>query len=171
MITFLDAFEAGFHRLLVALAALVAISIGLIAVLISLNLLLIKMEWGSIWWLYEGVEYALYMGAFLGAPWVLQKGAHVRVDVVVSALSPEASARLEVIMDVFGALLCLFLCYYGVRAGVSEFQDGTLPDKDLRIPNWYMMVVYALSFLLLAVEFLLRIRRAGSTEGSTEAGF
>lgn len=171
MITLLDAFEAGFHRLLVALAALVAISIGLIAVLISLNLLLIKMQWGSIWWLYEGVEYALYMGAFLGAPWVLQKGAHVRVDVIVSALSPDASKRLEVIMDVFGALLCLFLCYYGMRAGVSEFQDGTLPDKDLRIPNWYMMVVYALSFLLLAVEFALRIRRAGSTEGSTEAGF
>jgi TRAP-type C4-dicarboxylate transport system permease small subunit len=168
---FLDAFEAGFHGLLVALAALVAMSIGLMAVLISLNMVLIKMEWGSIWWLYEGVEYALYMGAFLGAPWVLQKGAHVRVDVVVSALSPEASARLEVIMDVLGALLCLFLCYYGIRAGVSEFQDGTLPDKDLRIPNWYMMVVYALSFLLLAVEFLLRIRRAGTDADRSETGF
>ena len=167
----LDVFEAGFCRLLVALAALVAMSIGLIAVLISLNMILIKMEWGSIWWLYEGVEYALYAGAFLGAPWVLQKGAHVRVDVVVSVLSPIAAQRLEKFMDGLGALLCLFLCYYGIRAGVSEFQDGTMPDKDLRIANWYMMVVFAVSFLLLAVEFLLRIRRVGTDDDETEVGF
>ena len=55
-----------------------AVSIGLIAVLIPLNLLLIKMQWGSIWWLYEAVEYALYVGVFIGAPWVLRQGAHVR---------------------------------------------------------------------------------------------
>jgi TRAP-type C4-dicarboxylate transport system permease small subunit len=171
MSTLLDAFEAGFHRLLVFLAALVAISIGLIAVLISLNMLLIKMEWGSIWWLYEGVEYALYVGAFLGAPWVLERGAHVRVDVVVSVLSPQAAVRLEKAMDIFGALLCLFLCYYGIRAGISEFQDGTLPDKDLRIPNWYMVSVFAVSFLLLAIEFLLRIRRAGTDSDDAESGF
>ncbi len=167
----LELFEAGFHRLLTWLAALVAISIGLIAILISLNLILIKMQWGSIWWLYEAVEYSLYVGAFLGAPWVLQQGAHVRVDVVVSTLSPQAAVRLERFMDVFGAALCLFLCYWGVQAGISEFEDGTLPDKDLRIANWYMMVVFAVAFFLLAVEFLLRIRRAGSEEEEAEVGF
>jgi len=171
MLKILDDFEAGFNKLLVGLAALVAISLGLIAILISLNMIMTKLEWGSIWWLYEGVEYALYVGAFLGAPWVLQRGAHVRVDVIVSALPPQASTRLEQAMDVLGALLCLFLCFYGIRAGISEFQDGTLPDKNLRIPNWYMMSVFAVSFLLLAVEFLLRIRRAGSEGDDAESGF
>lgn len=172
----INLFEAGFDRLLLFLAALVAGSIGLIAVLIPLNLLLIKMHWGSIWWLYEAVEYALFVGVFIGAPWVLQQGAHVRVDVLISALPKGMAVRLEQILDVAGAVLCLVLCFYGLRAAISEFQDGTLPDKSLRIDNWYMVGVFAFSFLLLAIEFLLRTRRAreivaGQETGATESGF
>ena len=156
----LDLFEVQFNRACVFLAALVAGSIGLIAVLIPLNLFLIKVQWGSIWWLYEAVEYALYFGVFMGAPWVLQQGAHVRVDVVPSALPTEIAARLEQVIDVAAAALCALLCSYGVRAAISEFQDGTLPDKDLRIESGYMVAVFAISFFLLGVEFLLRLRRA-----------
>ena len=59
-----------------------------------------------------------------------------------------------------GLMLCLALCYYGIRAAVGEFQDATLPDKDLRIANWYMLAVFAGSFVLLAIEFAFRLRRA-----------
>ena len=165
----IDVFESGFGRLLAFLAALVAASIGAIAVLIPLNLVLIKMQWGSIWWLYEAVEYALFVGVFSGAPWVLQQGAHVRVDVLIATLPDAPARRLEQFLNVAGALLCLVLCVYGVRAAISEFQDGTLPDKDLRIANWYMLSVFALSFFLLAVEFLLRVRRALDTVASRDS--
>ena len=156
----LDLIEAGFNHVTVFLAALVAASIGLFATLIPLNLFLIKVQWGNIWWLYEAVEYALYVGVFIGAPWVLQQGAHVRVDVLMSVIPKRLAARLERFLDAAGASLCLLLCFYGVRAALSEFADGTLPDKDLRIASWYMMAVFATSFLMLAIEFLLRLRRA-----------
>ena len=55
----IDRFEAGFNHVVLYLAYLVALSIGLIAVLIPLNLFLIKTQLGSIWWLYEGVELSL----------------------------------------------------------------------------------------------------------------
>jgi len=172
----IDTFEVGFNRLLLALAALVAISIGLIAVLIPVNLLLIKMVWGSIWWLYEGVEYTLYVGVFLGAPWVLQQGAHVRVDVLAATLPKSLAAQLERVLNFGGAALCLVLFYYGVRAAMSEYEDGTMPDKVLSIANWYMLSVFAASSLLLAIEFLFRVRRAAEivvTESAEkkEAGF
>jgi TRAP-type C4-dicarboxylate transport system permease small subunit len=172
----LDLFEAGFNRAMVFLAALVALSIGLFAVLIPLNLLLIKLQLGGMWWLYESVEYALYFGVFIGAPWVLQQGAHVRVDVLSSALPKEAAARLEQLVDIAGVSLCLLLCFYGVRVMLWEFEDGTLPDKDLRIETGYMMAVFAASFFLLAIEFLLRLRRAREIaarerSAETEAGF
>lgn len=170
MLRLIDIFDAGYGHLLTFLAALVALSIGLIAVLIALNLVLIKMQWGSIWWLYEAVEYALFVGVFIGAPWVLRQGAHVRVDVLVSALPKAVAARLEQVMDVAGSGLCLILFYYGIRATLSEFEDGTLPDKDLRIANWYMVAVFAGSFLLLAVEFLLRFRRADEIVVAEAAG-
>ena len=157
----IDRFEAGFNRAILYLAYLVALSIGLIAVLIPLNLLLIKTQLGNIWWLYEGVEYTLYFGVFIGAPWVLNQGAHVRVDVLTAGLSRETARKVERVMDIAGAALCALLCFYGSRVTIWEFLDGTMPDKDLRIPTGYMMIIFSASFFLLAVEFLLRFRRAG----------
>ena len=156
----MDAFARRFHQTLWVLAVLVALSIAAITVLIPLNLLLVKMQWGNLWWLHEAVEYLLYVGVFLCAPWVLSQGAHVRVDVLTSALPLRASIKLEQCVAALCATLCTVLCVYGVRMAISEFQDGTLPDKDLRIPTWYMMVVFALSFALLAIEFVLRWWRA-----------
>ena len=164
----IDRFEAGFNRVVLYLAYLVALSIGLIAVLIPLNLFLIKTQLGSIWWLYEGVEYTLYFGVFIGAPWVLNQGAHVRVDVLTAALNTESAQRVERIMDFAGAVLCVLLCFYGSRVTLWEFQDGTLPDKDLRIPTGYMMAIFSTSFFLLAIEFLLRFRRAGQQSGGAD---
>jgi len=164
----IDRFEAGFNRVVLYLAYLVALSIGLFTVLIPLNLFLIRTQLGSIWWLYEGVEYTLYFGVFIGAPWVLNQGAHVRVDVLTAVLNTASAQHVERIMDLAGAVLCVLLCFYGSRVMLWEFQDGTMPDKDLRIPTGYMMVIFSASFFLLAVEFLLRFRRAGHQSDETD---
>ncbi len=160
MTSLLDAIENGFNWLLYLLILLVAISIGVITILIPLNLLLVKMQWGSLWWLNEAVEYPLYGGVFLGAPWVLQQGAHVRVDVISSVLPKPVAVHLERMIDLVGAGLCAVLCYYGTRAMLLEYEDGTLPDKGLRIANWIVLAVFCFSFALLFIEFLFRMRRA-----------
>jgi TRAP-type C4-dicarboxylate transport system permease small subunit len=173
---YLNRIETGFNWLTLALAVLVAISIGLITLLIPLNLALINLDLGGIWWLYEAVEYALYVGVFIAAPWVLHQGSHVRVDVLVSALPVKAGRQLDQFVNLVGVALCVTLMIYGLRATLSEFVDGTLPDKDLRIANWYMIGIFAVAFLLLAMEFLFRFLRAIRTgeedDGSAvRAGF
>ena len=37
-------------------------------------------------WTVEVCEYILFILAFLGAPWLLKKGGHVSVDIVVERL-------------------------------------------------------------------------------------
>ena len=172
----LDTFEFYFFKLTAFFAALVAISIGLMALLIPLNLFIIKAHIGSMWWLNGAIEYALFFGVFAGAPWVLQQGAHVRVDVLTSSLSHEAGLVLDNIINLIGACLCVVLCFYGTRAGITEFIDQTLPDKDLRIPNWIIVVFFAFSFLMLTIEFLLRFRKnrfkpIGLSEKKSDVGF
>ncbi len=136
---------------------------------------IIKLNIGSMWWLNGSIEYALYFGVFGGATWVLQQGAHVRVDVVTASLSAEAGKQLDFFINIFGAALCVFLCIYGARAGVMEFIDGTIPDKDLRVPNWIVVSFFSFSFAMLAIEFLFRMRtnRVLSTKSdkSSEVGF
>ena len=173
MSSFFDRFQAVFEQVNRIVAALVALSIGLFALLIPLDLFLRKIGWGNLPWLHEGAEYGLYVGVFLSAAWVLNKGAHVRVDIVIASLPDRVALRLEKLLDIAGALLCAILCYFGLSGMIGEYALGTLPDKDLRIPNWYMLLVFGLSFALLTVEFLLRYRRAGKevTTASTETGF
>ena len=173
MSSFFDRFQAVFEQVNRFVAALVALSIGLFALLIPLDLFLRKMGWGNLPWLHEGAEYGLYVGVFLSAAWVLNKGAHVRVDIVIASLPARGALRLEKLLDIAGALLCAILCYFGLSGMIGEYALGTLPDKDLRIPNWYMLLVFGLSFALLTVEFLLRFRRAGKevATASTETGF
>ncbi len=166
----LDRFEAGFERLMVFFASLVAISIALFAILIPVDLALRSFGWGSMWWLYEGIEYALYAGIFLGAPWVLKEGAHIRVDVLISILPKKVSARLEQALDVFGAGLCGALTYYGVRSMIDDYVENSLPDKVLVIPDWWLMLIFSFAFTMLTIEFLLRLRRVhGEEEGQTQA--
>ncbi|MEZ5729758.1 MAG: TRAP transporter small permease [Burkholderiaceae bacterium] len=169
----LDTLETAFGRLMHGLAMLVAGSIALMAILIPLNLLLVKMRWGSISWLYESVEYALYAGVFLGAPWVLQQAAHVRVDVLVSTLPERAAMRLEQLVDIAGAVLCAGLGLYGARAALMEYANGTMPDRDLQIANWIILALFAVSFLMLTIVFLFRVRRARERArlGRDSAGF
>ena len=155
----LDTFEYFFLKLTALFAAFVAISIGLMAILIPLNLFIIKFHLGSMWWLNGAIEYGLFFGVFAGAPWVLQQGAHVRVDVLTSSLSRDAASILDKIINLIGICLCLILCFYGVRAGITEFIDQTLPDKDLRIPNWIIVAFFSFSFLMLTIEFFLRFRK------------
>ncbi|MCY4238387.1 MAG: TRAP transporter small permease [Rhodospirillaceae bacterium] len=169
----IEQFEAVFCRLNAFIAGLVAVSIAGFAVLIPLDLVIRKLGWGNMPWLYEGIEYVLYLGVFLGATWVLQHNAHVRVDVVTASL-PERTARaLEFAVDIFGAMLCAFLCYYGVMATIRDYVDKSLPDKDLVLPNWYLMLAFAVAFFFLTIEFLLRARRAilDRVEEHTETGF
>ena len=172
----LDTFEYFFLKLTVFFAALVAVSIGLMALLIPLNLFIIKTQLGSMWWLNGAIEYALFFGVFAGAPWVLQQGAHVRVDVLTSSLSKDAALILDNIINLIVAVLCVILCFYGTRAGITEFIDQTLPDKDLRIPNWIIVAFFAFTFLMLAIEFLLRFRKnrlltVGVSKTKSEVGF
>ncbi|MEM6897917.1 MAG: TRAP transporter small permease [Pseudomonadota bacterium] len=173
MTALLDGFDRLFARLNTAIASCVALSIGLFAVLLPLDFALRKLRLGGLEWLNEGAEYFLYFGVFLSATWVLQKGAHVRVDIVLSLLPRRGALALERAMDLFGAALCAAMAYYGYLGSYFAYILDTLPDKDLRIPNWIILAVFTAAFVLLTIEFLLRFYRS-TRDGEipeTEMGF
>lgn len=153
------AIDRGFGRLNNALGLLVAVSLALFAVGISADLVMRRLGIGNMPWLYEVIEYVLYAGVFLAAPWVLREGAHVRVDLLLTALPRTATIRLERILDILGALVCLILAYYGWRAGVDAFVDNSRQFKTLVVSDWWLMSIFTVSLLLLAIEFLLRLGR------------
>lgn len=150
----------GYARLLTGIGYLVAASICAMAVLITLDVGLRAFRIGNLPWLNEVAEYALYAGTFLAAPWALRLGAHVRIDIIVDGLPDRASRSLEQFVDLLGGGVCTVLLYFGCVGTLEAYEFGHMQFKTITLPNWPLLSVFALSMLLLTIEFAFRFARA-----------
>jgi TRAP-type transport system small permease protein len=162
--TVLDSF---FGRILTFFALLVALAFGLGTALIALDVALRNLAGIGFPWLIDVIEYGLFAGTFLAAPWVLREGAHVRVDILVTSLPPRGAALLETLADLIGLAVCLVLLWYGVKVTLTAQALGSMVLKSIIFPEWWALVVIPLSSLLLAIEFVLRLHRAHRTAAAT----
>lgn len=155
---------------LAACGAAAALCIAFMAVGISIDVVIRNAGFGVISWMLEGAEYALFVATFLGAPWVLRLGAHVRVDVLIEGLPPRARFAMELLADAIGFAVSAIIFYYAVRVGATAHLDGARMIKELIFPEWYIFAVIAVSALLLCIEFVRRITIAVRIPESADGG-
>jgi TRAP-type C4-dicarboxylate transport system permease small subunit len=159
-----------YDRLIAACGALAAALFGATALGITIDVLLRNSGLGSIAWMLEVNEYALFVATFLGAPWVLRHGAHVRVDVVVGSL-PAATARaVDRTADIIGMTATAVLLWYAIDVARTSFREGARVIKMIIIPEWWIFAVVALSAILLIAEFTRRIIDKWSGRPARTAG-
>jgi TRAP-type C4-dicarboxylate transport system permease small subunit len=146
------------HDRLVAAGGAVCVSLLLVMpLLITADVGLRALRWGALPWVIDVSEYILFLGTFLGAPWVLQLGGHVYVDVFVSSLSPGLGRRLGQAVDALGAAVCVLLGWFGWVAVAEAWNARTMQYKALTVPEWPFRAVFTLCMVLLALEFLRRV--------------
>ncbi|MCB1435882.1 MAG: TRAP transporter small permease [Rhodobiaceae bacterium] len=162
-----SALGAFYEKILDATGTLVGLLIALIAVMISIEVAMRNFGQGGISWLNETIEFAIYAGTFAAAPWVLHQGAHIRVDIVLTLLPRPVALAVEILADLSGAVICLALLYYGGVSVADAWSDNTIQYKNLAWPEWALFAVVPLFTGLMAIEFVLRARRALAT-GSAE---
>jgi len=158
-----------YERVLTACGFLVGLTIVIIAVLISLDVLLRNLELYSSGALLELTEYALFITTFVGAPWVLWQGSHVRVDLVLTVVSAAVARALELVADAAGLFFSAVMGWHGFSVALVSFQRGDLIVKELVVPEWTLMVFVPLSCLLLVIEFARRMVVAWRTPAHTHA--
>lgn len=110
-------------------------------------------------WSNEVSELMLYLTTMLVAPWLLRQGQHIRVDIVLTALPPRLAWSLEWVGDVIGLACCLFMTWYGTRATLASLREGALSIKTLVTPEWWSLAPLPITFLLLSIEMLFRMKR------------
>lgn len=140
---------------------LVGVTIGGFAVSISLDLALRLFGWGNLSGLNEIIEYLLFAGVFLGAPWVLRQGSHVRVDLLVSNLPAGLARMVDRLLDVLGCIICALLIHYGWVSLDSAWVFQSMQHKYFVMPEWVLLSVFVGCFVLLFIEFLFRLLRGG----------
>jgi TRAP-type C4-dicarboxylate transport system permease small subunit len=145
---------AALHALIGLLCGLL---IGGIALGITVDVLMRNLRLGSLSWVMEVNEYALYIVTSLGAPWALYRSAHVRVDLLLRGVPRAAGRWLEALTDLIGLFASGALLYYAVAVARASIRDNARVIKILIIPEWWVFAVVAVGAGLLVIEFVRRL--------------
>ena len=151
--------SALYGRILDALALTACAILFAVILITCADVLLRNLFASGIAWTNETSEYALYLMTMLTVPWLLRQGAHVRVDLLLQAVSARNGWRLEWFVDLSGLLISLVLMVYGVRIALESAERGSLVIKTLVFPEWWLLVPLPVAFALLAAEFVFRMQR------------
>src|SRR6187551_1840185 len=63
-------------------------------------------------WANEISEAMLYLITLLTAPWLMRKGQHIRVDIILRAVPPIVGWMFEWIVDTLALGCCALIAYY-----------------------------------------------------------
>ncbi len=159
----MDRLEAAYGKLLEALALVACALVFGMTLMICADVLLRNVRIipgvAGLEWSNEISEAMLYLVTMLTAPWLLRRGQHIRVDIVLRAVPKRAGWIFEWVADTLGLVCCLAIAYYGARAALASFKAGSVSIKTLVTPEWWLLSVLPLAFLALSLEMLFRMRR------------
>ena len=159
----MEQLEAAYGRLLEALALVACALIFGMTLMICADVLLRNVRIipgvAGLEWSNEISEGMLYVITMLTAPWLLRRGQHIRVDIVLRAVPKHVGWIFEWVVDSLGLACCLAIAYYGARAALASFQAGSISIKTLVTPEWWLLGVLPVAFLALSFEMLFRMRR------------
>jgi len=159
----MDRLEAAYGKILEAFALAACALVFGMTLMICADVLLRNVRVipgvAGLEWSNEISEGALYLVTMLTAPWLLRRGQHIRVDIVLRVVPKRIGWIFEWVVDVLGLACCLFIAYYGARAALASFNAGSVSIKTLVTPEWWLLSALPVAFVALSVEMLLRMRR------------
>ena len=159
----MDRLEAAYGKLLEALALVACALILGMTLMICADVFLrnVRVVPGvaGLAWSAEISEAMLFLVTLLTAPWLLRRGQHIRVDIVLRAVPKQVGWAMEWAVDALGLACCALIACYSARAAFASFKAGSVSIKTLVTPEWWLLSALPLAFLALTLEMLLRMRR------------
>lgn len=164
----MDRLEAAYGRLLEAFALVACALVFAMTLMICADVLLRNVRvipgLAGIEWSNEVSEAMLYLVTMLTAPWLLRRGQHIRVDVILRAVPKQLGWIFEWVTDSVGLACCLIITGYGAHAALASFKAGSMSIKTLVTPEWWLLSVLPVAFFALSVEMVFRMRRLALAE-------
>ena len=158
-----------YGRLLDTMLAIACVLLLGMTLLIGADVLLRNVGAGGIPASNELSEYGLYLSTILAAPGLLRRGQHIRVDILLQMMQPRLAWYFEWIGDIVGILCCFLFVWYGARVTLASYAAGAVSIKTLVLPEWWIMAPMPACFLMLAIEFIFRMRSLALAERAPRA--
>ena len=153
-----------YHALMQACGGAAALSLGLAALLVAFDVFARNLNIVTLAWVVDVSEYSLPFATFLAAPWILYRNEHVRLDLLLTSVPPGVARAIDRGADVMGLFICLVFLWFGVYVIADSARHGSMVDKNLSFPEWWLYVPVPFCFALLAAEFVRRMFVASGIE-------
>ena len=148
-----------FSRLNLICAILGAALLFFIAAIICFEVTVRAMGGASRLWVIEVSEYALLFITFLGAPYLLEKNAHVLMDLIYNSFAGRRRLVVQALNALIGLLTCTILTVIGVQVVLEQFEVGVREVTVMRPLSWWITASLPLGAGLMSVQFLNQLLR------------
>jgi TRAP-type C4-dicarboxylate transport system permease small subunit len=151
--------SAACGRLFDAFAMAAALTLLAMVIVVTADIVLRNTVLRGFVWANEVSEYALYLMTLLTAPWLLRRGQHVRLDLILTVVPHRIAWLMEAAGDILGFIVCVVLIRYGTGMAYDSWRLGAITIKNLVFPEWWLLAPLPATFALLAIEFVFRFDR------------
>ncbi|WP_235961186.1 TRAP transporter small permease [Falsiroseomonas selenitidurans] len=136
-----------------------AVSAGLLALMLILEVVATSfLDWSQPW----AVEYAIYLQCFVlfcGSGWTLRQGGHIRVAVLLQGLPPAAARLLDMAGCVFAIGMIGFASTTLWQQLLRSHDFGSTSYYPMATPVWMPQALLTLGVTLLLLAFCARLVR------------
>lgn len=115
----------------------------------------------------EFAAWAMAASGFLGLPYALHAGSHIRVAVVMRFVSAGVQHAMEVLATLLGLAIAGYLAWYSAAFVHESFTFKEVSQGLVAVPLWIPQLPMAVGAVLLTVAFaerLLVVLRRGTFE-------
>ena len=159
----MNRFSELYGRFLAGLALLACLLLLLMMLMICADVLLRNVALipglRGLAWSNEISESMLYLITMLTAPWLLRRGQHIRVDILLVNIPKRLAWYCEWVADALALGCCVVMAWYGWSAVVASYKGASMSIKTLITPEWWSLAPLPVAFALLAVEMVFRLQR------------
>ncbi len=142
-----------FDRLIDTMAFLAGILLVLAVLIVSFEICMRYFFQQPQIWTVEVCEFIMFILAFLGAPWLLKKGGHASVDILVERMNPTLKRYASLFAGAVGMLVSLVLVWFSLTTSWQCYTDGVVLTKTLTVSKYYFLLFIALGYFCLLIEF------------------
>lgn len=104
-------------------------------------------------WQTEFVIYSIVAATFLGSPYVLFQGGHVKVDLLPNACGPRGKFVLELLAGLLSLGFCALLAWSGWIYFHDAWSEGWTTSTVWRLPMWIPLLPLPAGIGLLALQY------------------
>ena len=105
-------------------------------------------------WVLQWTEYALLWIPLLGAGWLLRERGHIRIDTLITRLSPDKRRKAELIDHLLGFIVCILVFWFGTLHTVDLFQRGSWEVKGTTVVKYPIFLIIPVGALTLSIQFV-----------------